>query len=82
MQSASACAAFYRRTALLKVGGFPEEFVAYFDDLEVGLKLGKTGYRCVYEPECRVLHHGSASHRTVPRRQLTQQIACNEERLF
>ncbi|HMP16440.1 MAG TPA: glycosyltransferase, partial [Gemmatales bacterium] len=39
VQSASACAAFYRRTALLKVGGFPEEFVAYFDDLEVGLKL-------------------------------------------
>ncbi len=79
---ASASAAFYRRAALLEVGGFPTEFIAYFDDLEVGLKLREAGYCCLYEPRCRVRHHGSASHGRTPGRRLTQQLACNEERLF
>ncbi len=79
---ASASAAFYRRTALMEVAGFPTEFIAYFDDLEVGLKLHEAGYCCLYEPRCRVRHHGSASHGRTPGRRLTQQLACNEERLF
>jgi GT2 family glycosyltransferase len=79
---ASASAAFYRRSALLEVEGFPNEFIAYFDDLEVGLKLREAGYCCLYEPRCRVRHHGSASHGRTPGRRLTQQLACNEERLF
>lgn len=80
--SASGSAAFYRRDALLQVGGFPEEFVAYFDDLEVGFKLREAGYACWYEPTSRVLHHGSASHGKRPSRRLAEQLACNEERLF
>jgi O-antigen biosynthesis protein len=82
VQSASASAAFYRRIALEAVNGFPNEFIAYFDDLEVGLKLREAGYDCLYEPQCQVLHHGSASHGKIPGRRLTQQLACNEERLF
>ena len=78
--SAAGSAAFYRREALHRVGGFPEEFIAYFDDIEVGFKLREAGYTCWYEPASRVLHHGSASRR--PSRVLTQQLACNEERVF
>lgn len=80
--SAPASAAFYRRDALRHAGGFPEEMVAYFDDLDVGFRLRQAGYTCLYEPASRVLHHGSASHGKRPGRRLTQQLSCNEERLF
>jgi GT2 family glycosyltransferase len=80
--SASACGAFFKRDLLLKIGGFPERFRAYFDDVEVGARLRQLGYRCWYEPNSRILHHGSASHGKMPNRRLAEQIACNEERLF
>lgn len=80
--SAPASAAFYRSLALRQVGGFSEKMVAYFDDLDVGFKLRQQGYACLYEPASRVLHHGSASYGKRPGRRLTQQLACNEERLF
>lgn len=80
--SAPGSAAFYRKGALIDVGGFPEEFTAYFDDIEVGFKLRKAGYTCWYEPQSKVLHHGSASHGKRPNRKLTEQLARNEERVF
>lgn len=80
--SAAGSAAFYRRESLVEVGGFPEEFIAYFDDIEVGFKLREAGYTCWYEPQSRVLHHGSASHGKRPSRRLTEQLARNEERVF
>lgn len=80
--SAAGSAAFFRKEALLKVGGFPEDFIAYFDDIEVGFKLRETGYTCWYEPHSRVLHHGSASHGKRLSRRLAEQLACNEERVF
>lgn len=80
--SAPGSAAFYRKSALVEVGGFPEDFTAYFDDIEVGFKLRKAGYTCCYEPLSRVLHHGSASHGKRPNRKLTEQLSRNEERVF
>lgn len=80
--SASGSAAFFRKNALIEVGGFPEDFTAYFDDIEVGFKLRKAGYVCWYEPQSKVLHHGSASHGRRPNRKLTEQLARNEERVF
>lgn len=80
--SASGCGAFYKRDLLLKVGGFPEYFNAYFDDVDVGFRLRRLGYRCWYEPASRILHHGSASHGRNPNRQLAEQLARNEERVF
>lgn len=80
--SAAGSAAFFRRDALQSVGGFPEDFIAYFDDIEVGFKLRQAGYTCWYEPLSKVLHHGSASHGKRPSRRLTEQLALNEERMF
>jgi GT2 family glycosyltransferase len=80
--SASGCAAFYRRDALLRIGGFPEHFTAYFDDLFIGSRLRQLGYRCWYEPNSRVLHHGSASYGRIPGRRLAEQLARNDERVF
>lgn len=56
---ASGCAALYLRDAVLKADGFDEDFFAYGDDAELGLKLRLMGYRCIYEPQARVLHHSS-----------------------
>jgi GT2 family glycosyltransferase len=78
---ASASSAFYRREAVLKVGGFPEHFGAYFEDVDLAFRLNRAGYRAVFEPRARVLHRVGASHGR-PRRRLLEQQSCNEERVF
>jgi GT2 family glycosyltransferase len=77
----SASSAFYRRAALLDIGAFPEEFGAYFEDVDVSFRLHWAGRRLVYEPASRVWHHVSASHGRRSRRLLEQQSR-NEERVF
>jgi GT2 family glycosyltransferase len=78
---ASAACAFYDRDAVLAVGGFPEEFGAYFEDVDLSFRLHWAGYRVVYEPASRVWHRVGASH-GAPRRWLIQQQSRNEERVF
>jgi GT2 family glycosyltransferase len=78
---ASASSAFYRRQGLLDVGGFPEEFDAYFEDVDVAFRLHWAGQRIVYEPASRVWHRVSASHGR-PTRRLLEQQSRNEERVF
>ena len=78
---ASGAAAFYRRDALVRLGGFPEHFGAYFEDVDTALRLQRAGYQTMYEPRSRVLHRVSASYGR-PRRRLLEQQACNEERVF
>ncbi len=78
---ASASSAFYRRDAVRQVGGFPEIFGAYFEDVDLAFRLQRAGYRAVFEPAARVLHRVSASHGR-PRRRLLEQQSANEERVF
>jgi GT2 family glycosyltransferase len=78
---ASASSAFYRRDALGAVGGFPESFGAYFEDVDLAFRLQRAGYRAVFAPASRVLHRISASYGR-PRRRLLEQQSCNEERVF
>ncbi len=79
---ASASSAFYRRDVLLAVGGFPEEFGAYFEDVDLAFRLHWAGHRVHYEPAARVWHRVSASHGRRPSRRLLEQQARNEERVF
>jgi GT2 family glycosyltransferase len=78
---ASASSAFYRRSAFLSAGGFPEEFGAYFEDVDLAFRLHWVGYRVMYEPASRVRHRVSASYGR-PCRGLLEQQARNEERVF
>jgi GT2 family glycosyltransferase len=78
---ASGSSAFYRRQALLQVGGFPEEFTAYFDDVDVAFRLNRAGWQTMFDPTSRVLHRVSASHGS-GRRRLIEQQSLNEERVF
>jgi GT2 family glycosyltransferase len=78
---ASASSAFYRRNALDRVGGFPESFNAYFEDVDLAFRLQRAGYRAVFEASSRVWHKVSASYGRQKRRLLEQQSR-NEERVF
>ncbi|MHA6667334.1 glycosyltransferase family 2 protein [Homoserinimonas sp. A447] len=50
-----------RRKAFEGVGGFDTEFFMYFEDVDLGYRLGKLGYRNVYEPSAIVTHTGAHS---------------------
>jgi len=78
---ASASSGFFRRESLLQVGGFPECFGAYFEDVDVAFRLHWAGYQVLFEPASKVYHHVSASYGR-PRRRLLVQQARNEERVF
>jgi GT2 family glycosyltransferase len=78
---ASASSAFYRRQVILDLGGFPESFGAYFEDVDLSFRLRWAGWQIVHEPASRVWHRVSASHGKTGWRLLAQQSR-NEERVF
>jgi len=51
------CAAMYRKAMLDEIGGFDEDFFAYGDDAELGLRARIAGWRCIYTPQAVVRHH-------------------------
>jgi GT2 family glycosyltransferase len=57
----SGCAALYRRAMLEEVGLFDEDFFAYGDDTDLGLKGRLAGWKCLYVPKAVVHHHYSQS---------------------
>ncbi|HWH25522.1 MAG TPA: glycosyltransferase family 2 protein [Pseudolysinimonas sp.] len=50
-----------RRTAFDELGGFDDGFFMYFEDVDLGHRLGKAGYRNVYAPTATVVHTGAHS---------------------
>jgi GT2 family glycosyltransferase len=55
------CAAMYRREMLDQIGGFDEDFFAYADDAELGLRARIAGWSCLYIPRAVVRHHRGAT---------------------
>ena len=55
------CAALYRKAMLDRIGGFDEDFFAYGDDAELGLRARIAGWRCLYAPDAVVRHHRGAT---------------------
>ncbi len=63
------CAALYRKSMLDQIGGFDEDFFAYGDDAELGLRARIAGWRCIYTPRAVVRHHrGSTMGKGSPQR--------------
>lgn len=54
-------AALYRRVMLDEVGLFDEDFFAYLEDVDLAWRARIAGWRCLYVPQARVLHHHSAT---------------------
>ena len=55
------CAAMYRTAMLQQIGGFDEDFFAYGDDAELGLRARIAGWKCLYTPEAVARHHRGAT---------------------
>ena len=55
------CAAMYRRAMLDEIGGFDEDFFAYADDAELGLRARIAGWKCQYIPGAVVRHRRGAT---------------------
>jgi hypothetical protein len=47
----------YRKAMLEEIGGFDEDFFAYGDDAELGLRARIAGWKCLYVPAAVVRHH-------------------------
>ncbi|MEA2139826.1 MAG: hypothetical protein QOG56_2976 [Solirubrobacteraceae bacterium] len=58
---ASGGAALYRRAAFDRVGLFDEDFGAYFEDADWGLRAALCGFSCRYVPSAVAFHMGSAT---------------------
>jgi GT2 family glycosyltransferase len=78
---ASGSGSFYRRAALVAVGGFAEEFVAYFDDVDLSFRLRRAGWTIFYEPAARI-HHCVSSSYGAPRADLLALQSRNEELVY
>ena len=50
-----------RKSAFDQLGGFDDGYFMYFEDVDLGYRLGKAGYRNVYEPAAVVVHSGAHS---------------------
>jgi N-acetylglucosaminyl-diphospho-decaprenol L-rhamnosyltransferase len=48
-----------RRSAFEQLRGFDPGYFMYFEDVDLGYRLGKAGYRSVYEPAAVVTHSGA-----------------------
>src|SRR5262249_59019671 len=59
---ASGSGSFFNRDAFLAVGGLPEEFGAYFDDVDLSFRLHRAGFVVYFEPESRIYHRVSSSY--------------------
>jgi GT2 family glycosyltransferase len=54
-------AALYRREMFLRIGLFDEEFVSYYEDVDLSLRAQLAGYRCVYVPTAMCYHKRGAT---------------------
>jgi len=58
----SACSLLVRRAAFDAVGGFEQRyFPAYYEDVDLALKLREAGWSIVYQPSSQLVHAESAS---------------------
>lgn len=65
---ASGASVAYRKTALKDCGSFDEDFVMYVEDVDMGIKMRKNGWKLVMNPKSVVLHefHGTTKGVNLP----------------
>lgn len=66
MAVTAACMAI-RRDVFEEIGGFDEDYLLVFSDIELCLRAYQAGYRLVYTPYTRLIHHeGKTRFRHIP----------------
>lgn len=58
---ASAGACLLRRSVIESIGLFDESLGSYQEDCDFAFRARAAGHRCLYEPEAKILHEGSAT---------------------
>jgi GT2 family glycosyltransferase len=78
---ASGTGAFYRASALAKVGTFDPIYGSYYEDIDLSFRLRWAGFRCVFASGAMLYHDVSASydHRAAA---LQRRMARNAELVF
>lgn len=51
------CCCLFSAGALRELNGFDETFFAYVEDAELSVRMAEAGYRMLFQPVARVLHH-------------------------
>lgn len=51
-------AALYRRSMLVDIGLFDQDYFAYLEDVDIGLRAQTAGYKCFYVPTAIIYHLG------------------------
>ncbi|GIX45475.1 MAG: glycosyltransferase family 2 protein [Candidatus Hydrogenedentota bacterium] len=64
----SGAALLTRRETLAQVGLFDEGFFVYAEDVDLCYRIKQAGWRVVYLPEARIIHHIGKTSRQVPYR--------------
>lgn len=62
----------FRRVAFDSVGGFDSRYFMYFEDVDLGDRLGAAGWRNVFVPEAEVTHLGGHATSRASARMLTE----------
>lgn len=60
-----------RREAFEDVGGFDDGYFMFFEDVDLGERLGRAGWTNLYVPEARVTHVGGTSWRARPAKMIS-----------
>jgi N-acetylglucosaminyl-diphospho-decaprenol L-rhamnosyltransferase len=55
-----------RRSAFEQINGFSRDYFMYFEDVDLGFRLGRHGFRNVYAPSAVVVHVGAHSTENEP----------------
>ncbi|MBA4336714.1 glycosyl transferase family 2 [bacterium] len=65
---ASGASVAYRKKALEECGMFDEDFVMYVEDVDMGIKMKKNGWKLVLNPKSAILHayHGTTKGADLP----------------
>lgn len=58
---ACAGAALYRRSILLTIGLFDEQYISYYEDADLSLRLRLEGHSCIYTPAAVCYHKRGAT---------------------
>lgn len=53
----------FRSDAYREVGGFDEQFFLYYEDVDICHRLGRSGRRCMFQPEASVIHDARRASR-------------------
>jgi GT2 family glycosyltransferase len=62
-------AALYSREMIDEIGAFDEDFFAYMEDVDLAWRARLAGWRCLLQPQARVLHdHSATLGHTSPRK--------------